>query len=236
MPRGTRRPRVGVTGCNIFSLARLHGLSLVATADDIKCSAIAIFGFTQYSEEFVKWYSDFIGRRYAKTPQVAEKSIRAFPRLDYGRFSAIMVSPLEKTEVKPDIVMIYMNAAQVNQVLLGLFKRSDQGMTFDFTVGEPVSTCSYGIVKAYNTQEPQLVIPGTGDRQHGMTQDDELAFVIPVEKLSEVVTGIQESRQAIGTRYPVPMDVEVPPEIDEYHQGLARFYPGDYLGRFSRSR
>lgn len=223
VPEGMRRPKVKVIGCNLFSLARLHGLSLVATVDDIACSAIAIFGFIEFSEDFVKWYSDFLGNHYAKTHEVAEKSIRGLPRIEFGKFSAITVSPLEKTEIKPDLIMVYVNPAQASQVLLGLYKKSDDGLSSEFMIGEPGSTCSYGIAKAYNTKQMQLVVPGTGDRKHGLTQDDELAIVVPIERLSDVVSGIEESWKAIGRSYPVPMRLEVSPPIDEYQKGLSRF-------------
>jgi len=218
-----RRPRVRVTGCNLFSLARRHGLSLLAAADDIACSAIAIFGFIEFSDGFVNWYSDFLGNLYTQTREIAKKSIMNLPRIEYGKFSAIMVSPLEKTEVKPDLIMVYMDPAQVHQFLLGLYKKNGNGMSLEFTTGEPVSTCSYGIAKAYNTKETQLILPGTGDRSHGLTQDDELAVAIPIEELPNVVNGIEESMKALGRRYPVPMDLELPLEIDEYQKALLRF-------------
>jgi len=104
-----------------------------------------------------------------------------------------------------------------------LYKKSEKGMRLEFTTGEPVSTCSYGLAKAYNTRQVQLVLPGTGDRSQGLTQDDELAVVIPIEKLLDVVAGIEESSKAIGRRYPVPMTLEVSPEIDKYQKGLSRF-------------
>lgn len=223
VPKGMRRPKVRVHGCSLFSLARRHGSSLVATVDDIACTAIAIFGFIEFSEDFINWYSDFLAPLYAKTREAAEKTVRSFPRIEYGKFSAITVSPLEKAKIEPDLIMVYMNPAQVVQVLVGLLKRSEKGMRLEFTFGDPLSTCSYGIAKAYNTKEVRIVIPGTGDRESGLTQDDELAVVIPIEKLSYLVSGIEESVKAMGRSYPVRMKVEVPTEINEYQKGLLRF-------------
>ena len=222
--KAMQRPKVKVLGCNLFSLARRHGLSLVATADDIACSAIAIFGFIEFSEEFVNWYSHFLGDLYARKSEITEKIIRSLPRIKYRKFSAITISPLEKAEIKPDLIMIYTNPAQVHQILLGLYRKSDKGMSLEFTTGEPVATCSYGLAKAYNTKETQLVVPGTGDRRHGLTQDDELLIVIPIERLQTVVNGIEESSKAIGRSYPVPMRLEVSPEMDKYQKGLSRFH------------
>lgn len=206
VPKGMRRPKVKVIGCSLFSLARRHGLSLVATAEDIGCSALAILGLIEFSDSFVEWYSSFLGNSYAKTREVAEKTVRSFPRIAYDKFSVMTVSPLETTEFRPDLVLVYMNPGQVHQLFLGLYKKSEGGMSLEFSTGEPVSTCSYGLAKAHNTREVQLVLPGTGDRKQGLTQDDELAVVIPVEKLLDVVTGIEESTKAIGRRYPVSDD------------------------------
>ena len=225
VPEDLRRPKGRIIGCGLFGLARRHGLSLVANMDDIACSAISIFGFIDFSNEFVEWYSDFLGKSsgYAKNKEAAEKSIRKFPRIEYKKYSAIMVSPLEKMEIEPDLIMVYLNPAQVHQLLLGVYKISDEGTIIDYTVGEPVSTCTFGIAKAHNTRELQLVIPGTGDRRHGSTQDDELVAVIPIEKLSDLVEGIEKSRKAIGRRYPVPMNIEITPEIDDYQKALLKF-------------
>lgn len=222
VPKEVRRPKVRVIGCNIFSLARRHGLSLAVTRDDIACSAIAILGFIEFSNEFVNWYANYLGSTYAKSPEAAEKTIKRFPKIEYGKFSAVMVSPAEKTEVEPDLLLVYMNPAQINQVLLGLYKKNEEGMSFIFETFEPVSTCA-SVARAYNTREPQLVLPGTGDRRYGLTQDDELAFVVPIERLADLVSGITESWNVLGRRYPVPMVLEVSPEIDEYQRGLNRF-------------
>lgn len=218
-----RKPKVEMLGCNLFSLARRHGLSLVATVSDIACSAVAIFGFVEFSEKLVNWYSNYLGKIYPKKSEIIEKIVRSLPRIPYGRFSAITVSPLEKTKTKPDLIMIYLNPAQVHQILLGLYMKSDEEMLFKFTTGEPVTTCSYGLAKAYTTRGIQLVVPGTGDRRHGLTQDDELSIVIPAERLSAAVDGIEKSWKAIGRSYPVPMRLEVSPETDEYQKGLSRF-------------
>ena len=57
--------------------------------------------------------------------------------------------------------------------------------------------------REFETDECQVILPCTGDRMFGQTQDDEMAFSIPASKLDEVMEGLQSTHKN-GIRYPVP--------------------------------
>jgi hypothetical protein len=46
------------------------------------------------------------------------------------------------------------------------------------------------------------VVPGNGDRVFGMTQEYEMAFMIPASKADAVLDGLAKTHKA-GVRYPI---------------------------------
>jgi len=50
--------------------------------------------------------------------------------------------------------------------------------------------------------ECRYVVPGNGDRVFGMTQDYEMAFMIPASKTAAVLEGLVNTHKA-GVRYPI---------------------------------
>ncbi len=58
------------------------------------------------------------------------------------------------------------------------------------------------------------------DRIFSMTQDDELALLLPAEMLPDLVRGLSEAARRIGARYPVPFYQNFEPEFPKPHREL----------------
>ena len=58
------------------------------------------------------------------------------------------------------------------------------------------------IITVINNDKCRYVVPGNGDRVFGMTQDYEMAFMIPASKTDAVLDGLANTHKA-GVRYPI---------------------------------
>jgi uncharacterized protein (DUF169 family) len=118
--------------------------------------------------------------------------------LQNGIYSHILVSPVSRTAFEPDLLMIYGNPAQVMRLIQGAL----------YNEGGAVQSSSLGrlgctsIITVIQNDERRFLVPGNGDRIFGMTQDFEMAFMIPAAKVNTVLEGLAATHKA-GIRYPI---------------------------------
>ena len=77
--------------------------------------------------------------------------------------------------------------------------------------------CS-AIITVMEKNECRYLVPGNGDRIFGMTQDDEMTFLIPASKIDTVLDGLAKTHKA-GIRYPITsffnFEATFPPSYQE---------------------
>jgi uncharacterized protein (DUF169 family) len=78
-----------------------------------------------------------------------------------------------------------------------------KGGVLKFTDMGRIGSCHLGVIKTFQTDEPQLVILGNGDRVWGGAEDNEIMYSIPKSKVSVVIEGLEATHTA-GLRYPIP--------------------------------
>jgi uroporphyrinogen decarboxylase len=96
--------------------------------------------------------------------------------------------------------------------------------------------CADIIVTTMQTGEPQVILPCSGDRIFGQTQDHEMAFTIPWARMGEIVEGLEGTHRG-GIRYPITQFLEyeakLPPRYMEVNKlwdverGKAKYTPRD---------
>jgi uncharacterized protein (DUF169 family) len=97
------------------------------------------------------------------------------------------------------VVVVFGNSAQVMRLVqAALYKRGGY-LTSSFS-GR--LDCADIVVKTIQTDECQVILPCTGDRMFGQTQDEEMAFSLPASKVDEVMAGLEATHKG-GIRYPV---------------------------------
>ncbi|MFX0144969.1 MAG: DUF169 domain-containing protein [Candidatus Hodarchaeota archaeon] len=187
--------------CQAFKMVRSYGWTIFITEEDIVCKlARFIYGWDALTEEAINFSNQFSVGLYAKDINTARKwqeNIYLFEE----DFLGLAISPLTRTKIEPDIVQIYCNPAQAMRIIQSYlyFK----GGVLNFTSAGRGASCHEGVIKSLQTNEPQLVIPGNGDRIWGGAEDTEVMFSIPKDKLSVIIEGLETTHKA-GLRYPIP--------------------------------
>ena len=120
-PEGTRRPLKDLgfktNICVGMTLARKYGWTIGMTADDNACpGASYAYGWSDSEAESEKSLADFMkAMGYTANRDAATAIMEAVKqfRLDKGQYAGIVFSPLERSRVEPQLVMVFCNAAQI---------------------------------------------------------------------------------------------------------------------------
>ncbi|MFW9970546.1 MAG: DUF169 domain-containing protein [Candidatus Odinarchaeota archaeon] len=187
--------------CQAFKMVRSYGWTMFVTAEDCVCKlARYIYGWDPMTRESENFSNQFSVGLYAKDLDTARKYQENIFLLK-EEIVGLVISPLTRTKIEPDIVQIYCNPAQAMRLIQSYLY--NKGGVLKFTSAGRGGSCHEGVIKTLQTGEPQLVIPGNGDRIWGGTEDTELMFSIPKEKIRLVIEGLEATHKA-GLRYPIP--------------------------------
>ncbi len=187
--------------CQAFKMVRSYGWTMYITEEDCICKlARFIYGWDTMTEEAANFANQFSIGLYAKDFETAKKWQENIYLLE-EEFLGVALSPLTRTKIEPDVVQIYCNPAQAMRLIQSYLYI--KGGVLSFTSAGRGGTCHEGVIKPLKTKEPQLVIPGNGDRVWGGADDSEVMFSIPKEKLDNIVEGLETTHKA-GLRYPIP--------------------------------
>ncbi len=212
IPPGSKRPfrDMGVQNfvCQNFKMARSYGWTIAVTDTDINCKlARGVYGWDEPTAEERQWAEAFSVGLYARDRETADKFGKYLYSLDTN-FAGLVISPLTRTRIVPDCVLVYCMPGQAMRFVQGyLFM---EGGVLEFGAAGRVGSCHEGVTKTIKTNKPQYVILGNGDRIWGGAQDHEVAFSCPADKLDILVEGLEKTHAA-GLRYPVPQYMNYAP-------------------------
>jgi len=213
IPAGARRPLkdlgVRLAHCQLQAMVRKYGWTVALTKEDSGCAiANHTYGWEPARKEgavaFLKKMS------YAADKESAETIFTSFRTLTPGQCEAMVYSPLERTKIEPDVVLMYMNPAQLMRCLHGSTYHTGRAVACSFS-GRAAS-CTEGVIAAHLDQQPKVVVPGNGDRVWATAQDHEMAYAVPAFHLGDLVEGLARSHER-GVRYPIPAFLRYRPEV-----------------------
>src|SRR5438094_8991731 len=218
--------------CQVIDMARRYGWTLVLTREDSICSlGIAALGFEKPTH--LHNSGTLCEGMYTETKEAGQRSETAIDRFKEGEYGALLVAPLDRATFEPHLVVVYANPAQVMRLTQAALWKLGGRLTSSFQ-GRIV--CADIIVTTMQTGEPQVILPCSGDRIFGQTQDHEMAFTIPWAKMAEIVEGLEGTHRG-GIRYPITQFMEyeakLPPRYMEVNRlwdvekGKAQYTPRD---------
>jgi len=195
-----------VTPCQAHNMVRTWGISLGMTVEDfvnMPCGLFWGFGLEVNGEKFDEervpkyWVEEM---DFFKDEEAGMNLLKAAPRIPQGKYMGIVMSPLERTRVMPDVVVAYGDPAQIYRLILALNFARGTGIKGNFSGAGAL--CLQGVIPTFLDREPRVFNPGGGERGIAMTQDNELGVVIPTERLQETVEGLKRGKAGAG-KYPV---------------------------------
>ena len=208
--------------CQVIDMARRYGWTIALTREDHICSlGIAALGFEKAGHMFSS--GTLCEGMYTETKSAGQRSEAAVDRFAPGDYYALLVAPLDRATFEPHLVCIYANPAQVMRLTqAALWKRGGK-LTSSF--GGRVD-CSEIIVTTMKTGQSQVILPCSGDRIFGQTQDHEMAFTIPWAQMEEIVEGLRGTH-AGGIRYPITQFMEYEAKLPPRYMDATRVWDAE---------
>ncbi len=205
-PEGTRRPEQKIAVCQAFTISRKYGWTMGVTGEDSGCPGASLkFGWEKIADESLM-LQFYLGAGYVSSEDAAKTLHNNLESLEPGNYGGVVISPLARTRIIPDVILVYGNSAQIMRLIQGTVYKEGKGLKSEFA--GLAASCNGGFLRAFNTGEYQVVIPGTGDRAFALTSDDEILFAIPAAKAEEIISGMRGQRVV---KYPVPVPLRMPP-------------------------
>ncbi len=205
-PERTRRPDQKIAICQALAISRKFGWTMGITGEDCGCpGASLIYGWNGVIDDSsLTQFFQMAG--YASDEVTAKNIVDNLDRLEQGKFGGLVISPLTRTKIVPDVILIYGNPAQIMRLMQGAMYK--EGNKLKNELAGVFSSCASGIIRTRNTGEYQVAILGNGDRVFAGAQDDEILFAIPAEKAEDIVNGMKAQQFA---KYPIPVTLQIPP-------------------------
>ena len=221
IPERARRPARDFKklsmSCQVIDMSRRYGWTIALTREDHICSlGITAIGFDKPLPIYN--VGTLCEGMYTETKEAGQRSEAAIDKFAPGEYHCLLVAPLDRATFEPHVVCVYANPAQVMRLTqAALWKRGGR-LTSSF---EGRAVCADIIVTTMQTGEPQVILPCSGDRIFGQTQDHEMAFSIPWARMEEIVEGLRGTHNG-GIRYPITQFMEyeakLPPRYMEVNK------------------
>ncbi len=221
IPERARRPARDFgklsMNCQVIDMARRYGWTIALTRDDSICSlGITALGFDRPTHLYNS--GTLCEGMYTATKEAGARSEAAVDKFAPGEYQALLVAPLDRATFEPHVVVIYANPAQVMRLTQAALWRTGGRLASSF---QGRMDCADIIVTTMQTGRPQLILPCSGDRIFGQTQDHEMAFAIPWARMAEIVEGLEGTHRG-GIRYPITQFMEyeakLPPKYMEVNR------------------
>lgn len=219
LPPKVRHPKkdlgIQIATCQGVSFARKYGWSLALTREDVNCApGRVVMGFGKPIEYYTE--GTICEGIYTGTKEAGAVTESKIPRLKYEEYETIVLAPLNRANFEPDILIIYGNAAQVMRLVQGALYKNG-GRILSASSGR--LDCADFIVEALQSGEPSYVLPCSGDRIFALTQDDEMCFTTPMDKVEDIVEGLKGTHNG-GIRYPIPSYLQFQPSYPKSYEKL----------------
>ncbi|MCW4048204.1 MAG: DUF169 domain-containing protein [Candidatus Bathyarchaeota archaeon] len=175
--------------CQAFTLSRRFGETVAQLFEDMWCpEPVMGFGLAEPPEFFYEGKTRYpVG---VASLEAGANWAREFPCLPVGEYVGVVMAPLISASFEPDVAVIYCDSAQLLRLLLGL--AYEDGRDIQTVLGGH-SACVYAVVPSLLKNECQASVPCRGDRGYAGTQDYEMIFTIPRDKIGRVAEGLEKA-------------------------------------------
>ncbi|MCP4756611.1 MAG: DUF169 domain-containing protein [Proteobacteria bacterium] len=188
----------GSSFCQIPFLARVQGLTVGVTREAKMISRCkGIHGLLPMSEKAIEMEATMMATTWMPDKEQSMKQQADYPRIPAGE--AVVLAPLAKEKIEPEVVLVYGNPAQLMMILCGIQKIEYVRFEF-FFIGEGACVDSLG--QCYKTGKPSLAIPCYGERSMGQVMDDEIALALPPAEVDKALAGLDKLAK-VGFKYPI---------------------------------
>jgi len=173
IPKEVFRPKrdggYHIAQCQAFGMSRREGKTVAMLKEDHWCpTALMAYGMVEKPASTASWGESYMS-------------------FEVGKYIGVLTAPLKSAAFMPDVVMIYMNPAQLRGLLLPMtFGDSSQVSTHLF-----LPSCGHAVVDPMKTGKYCVVLPDPGEYQRALTAEEEMILAIPQEKMEGLMASLK---------------------------------------------
>ncbi|WP_213996889.1 MULTISPECIES: DUF169 domain-containing protein [Tepidanaerobacter] len=198
--------------CQLVSTARYQGRPSSGVPEMMVCAMGAACVGLIKTPEAISSGKAAVGP-YCANEEAGKKFMEnTFKLGDKGKqYEGIYVEPLSRAKEEPDVVVVYVNPAQVMRLVHACAYDNGEKVAAD-TVCEAALCSSIGFALANN--KPTIGFPCAGDRIFGGTQNQELVFVAPYSLFRDkLIDNLEKTAKGGFSVYPVPPNMAWTPSM-----------------------
>jgi uncharacterized protein (DUF169 family) len=184
IPKDAIRPRrdrgFHLSQCQAFAMSRRQRVAVAMLREDNWCWA-PLIGF------------GLVDPQAAEKVEATKSQVKILPRFEYGKYLGIVSAPLRAASFQPDVVLVYVNAAQLRSMLLAIKYKEGSLVSSQF---DPINSCVYAVVQVMSTGQYLVSVPCAGEQQRAMPGEDELIFSVPRDKMEDLVLELRQAENA----------------------------------------
>ena len=186
-----KKPSKTMALCQLFSLARYDHESHLASATELSLcfEGLVTLGFKTIPEDML----DNSKCIWIENQNATKTDLSEFPKIKYGKYRYILVSPLDSCPINPDVVIFFGNSFQMLVLISGYLYYT--GLShLDSKISDSVA-CSYMIAEPLLKTKPTLTIPCYGMKSLSMLNETDLIFSTPFKELKNLLSGIKAMKK-----------------------------------------
>jgi len=201
--------------CQALAISRRKGKALSMFKEDMWCfEPVIALGFEKAPQYFLEGHNRYPLPGSSQSLKAGAKWAQSFPHFELGKYKGIAIAPLFKINFEPDLVLLYCESVQLTELLIAV--NGIDGNDINSRLSG-YAACAYAIVPVIQNNEFKVTVPCNGDRTKAGTQDDEIIFSFPTNKIDSLVKGIElrsknsECNLGLPLKTTVPIEYEVRP-------------------------
>jgi len=182
IPKEAFRPKKDgkyhIAQCQAFGMSRREGKTVAMLKEDHWCpTALMAYGIVE-------------------TPASMAKLGESFQSFEVGKYIGVLTAPLKKASFKPDVILVYLNPAQLRGLLLPMmYNGASQISTHLF-----LPSCAHCVVDPMKTGKYCVVLPDPGEYQRALTLEEEMILAVPQDKLGALAAGLKSGGRTYSHR------------------------------------
>lgn len=190
IPDGIKRVGETMRHCQMVDRVRRTGDEFYSLWDDQMCKGgAASMGLGKMPAKVASGEFYYKGLKHFSTLNSARRTVEMAPTLPPNSIKAILYSPLEKTSFVPDVVLLICTPKQIMLLTQAIIYKT--GGRLDVSFAGKQSVCSDGVVQAYRDGKIGITVGCSGSRAYTEIADEEMIIGIPVELLSDLISGLE---------------------------------------------
>jgi uncharacterized protein (DUF169 family) len=184
-----------VTLCQAIGISSRYGWTLAVGNDDQLCvGGAVVMGFMAELPEGLPF-----------PPLAAERC------LEFGKYSHVVMAPIETAEFEPEVIAIFGSPAQVCRLVQAVLFPTGQPPSAN--IAGPAAGCGAIMARPLVSNECQFILHCGGDQMYGAAQDHEVIFTMPWDKVEAVLKGLEDTRKMGFGGYPIPVGITQRPTL-----------------------